>query len=172
VNADRIPILETERTIMRAWYEADLDAYAALVADPEVMRFVGGAQDRNGAWRQIALWLGHWELRGYGLWAVERKSDGVLLGRVGLWNPEGWPGVEVGWALARHAWGQGYAYETAVAATGWAFVNLPIERLLSVIDPENGNSRRLAERLGMSVVGSSRLGEIDALLYGVDRPTP
>jgi RimJ/RimL family protein N-acetyltransferase len=171
VTVDRIPRLETERTIMRGWREEDLDAYAAWVADPEVMYYFEGTQDRNQAWRTIALAVGHWELRGYGLWAVERKSDGVLIGRVGLWNPEGWPGVEVGWTLAREAWGQGYAHEAAVAATDWAFANLPIDRLLSVIDPDNGRSRRLAERLGMTVVGSHRLGEIDALVYSVDRPT-
>jgi len=156
---------------MRGWREEDLDAYAALVADPEVMLWLGGTQDRELAWRRgLALWVGHWELRGYGLWAVERKSDGVLLGRVGLWNPEGWPGVEVGWTLARHAWGQGYAYEAALAATDWAWANLPIDRLLSVIAPDNGRSRRVAERLGMAVVGSHQIGEIDALVYGVDRP--
>jgi RimJ/RimL family protein N-acetyltransferase len=155
---------------MRGWREEDLDAYAALVADPEVMRFLGDPQDRNLAWRGIAQWIGHWELRGYGLWAVERKSDGVLLGRVGLWNPEGWPGVEVGWALARGSWGQGYAYETAVAAADWAWENLAIERLLSVIASDNGRSRRVAERLGMSVVGTHQFGELEALIYSVDRP--
>jgi RimJ/RimL family protein N-acetyltransferase len=168
-----VPILETERTIMRGWSESDLDACAEWMADPEVMRFLGGHRDRQTAWRTIALYIGHWSLRGYGLWAVQRKSDGALIGRVGIWHPEGWPGAEVGWTLSRAAWGQGYATECGRAATDWAWANLPdLTRLLSVIDPANTASRRVAERLGMKVVGDWKVGEpeIDVLLYGVDRP--
>ncbi len=169
---DTVPRLETERTLMRAWRPADLDAVAAWMADRQVMRFVGGIQSRNGAWRSMATYLGHWQLRGYGLWAVQRRSDGRLIGRVGLWNPEGWPGIEVGWTFARHAWGQGYATECGAASLAWGWDNLPgLDRIISVIDPENRASRRVAERLGMRVLGPHRLlGEIDVLLYGSDRP--
>jgi RimJ/RimL family protein N-acetyltransferase len=80
-----------------------------MCADPEVMRYLGDGQppNRKDAWRQMALFIGHWALRGYGLWAIERKSDGRLIGRAGLWRPEGWPGLELGWALARASWGRG-----------------------------------------------------------------
>ena len=77
-----VPTLTTERLTLRGWREDDLDAYAAIAADPEVMRFMGGPLDRADTWRQIAVFVGHWELRGYGLWVVER--DGELIGRVGL----------------------------------------------------------------------------------------
>ncbi len=169
---DTIPELETERTIMRSWRPGDLDAVAAWMSDPEVMRFVGGAKSRPEAWRNMATYLGHWQLRGYGLWAVQRKSDGAVIGRVGLWNPEGWPGIEVGWTFARRAWNQGYATECGAASVVWGWENLPdLDRIISVIDPENWASRRVAERLGMQVLGPYKLmDELDTLLYGVDRP--
>ena len=103
---------------MRGWREDDAAAYAEMTADPEVMRFMGGAIDAGESWRQLALFAGHWVLRGYGLWAVER--EGALIGRVGLWQPDGWPGLEVGWLLARGAWGHGYATEAARASIEWA----------------------------------------------------
>jgi RimJ/RimL family protein N-acetyltransferase len=169
--ADPIPELETERTIMRSWWPDDLDAVAGWMGDSEVMRFVGGVRGRAEAWRSMATFLGHWQLRGYGLWAVQRKSDGVLIGRVGLWNPEGWPGIELGWTFARHAWGKGFATECAVAGRDWAWANLPeLDRLVSIIDPENRPSRRVAERLGMEVLGPYKLlDELDTLLYGMSR---
>jgi RimJ/RimL family protein N-acetyltransferase len=154
---------------MRGWREDDLDAVAAWTSDPEVMRFLGGTVDRDHAWRLIAMYAGHWQLRGYGLWAVERKADGVLLGRVGLWNPEGWPGLEVGWTLARHAWGQGYAQEAARAAIGWTREVLRAPRLISVIDPANERSLRAAEQLGMTLLGDHLLnGELPTVLYGLE----
>ena len=84
-----IPRLETERLLLREFQERDHDAYAAMCADAEVVRYIGdGApSDRNAAWRQMATFNGHWTLRGCGMWAVERKSDGVLLGRIGLYHP-------------------------------------------------------------------------------------
>jgi RimJ/RimL family protein N-acetyltransferase len=166
-----IPTLETERVIMRGFRGEDLDAYLAWASDPEVMRFVGGTATRDQAWRTLALYLGHWQLRGYGLWACERKSDGRLIGRVGLWNPEGWPGIEVGWTLDRAAWGQGYATECGAAALAWGWLNLPAtDRILSVINPLNTASCHVAERLGMSVLGPWMLGETETLLYHLDRP--
>jgi RimJ/RimL family protein N-acetyltransferase len=96
-----IPTLETERLILRGWREDDLDAYTTMMSDPEVTRFIGGVQTRNDCWRSIAANIGHWVFRGHGMWAVERKSDGALVGRIGVWRPEGWPATEVVWALGR-----------------------------------------------------------------------
>jgi RimJ/RimL family protein N-acetyltransferase len=144
-----IPVLETKRLILRGWRNDDLDAFARMSADAEVMRFIGGAMSsRNDVWRLMALLVGHWTLRGFGFWVVERRSDGAFLGRVGLWQPEGWPGMEVGWALDRPFWGQGYASEAAKASLDFGFAHYPVDRLMSLIAPENNASRRVAERLG------------------------
>ena len=145
-----IPIIETERLILRGWREDDLDAYAAMSADPEVMRFLGGPQARNDAWRAIASMIGHWVLRGHGMWAVERKSDGALIGRVGVQRPESWPATEVAWTLGRQYWGQGYATEAAKASLDWGFKNLPLPKLASLIDAENFASQAVAKRLGQT----------------------
>jgi RimJ/RimL family protein N-acetyltransferase len=144
-----IPSLETERLRLRPFAADDLDAWAAIVGDPETAQYIGGVRDRVAAWESIAVYLGHWALRGYGQWAVERRSDGRFLGRCGLWFPEGWPEREVGWTLAREAWGQGYATEAGRAAIAWAFETLGLTRIASVIALPNERSRRVAERLGM-----------------------
>ncbi len=144
-----IPQLETGRLILRAFREEDLDAWASFHADRDFMRFFGGeAKSRSDAWRAMAMTLGHWMLRGFGMWAVERKSDGALLGRVGLLRPGGWPGLELGWALGRPHWGQGYATEAAAASLRYAFLTQPVERMLSCIDPGNIASQAVAMRLG------------------------
>ncbi|MGA2928819.1 MAG: GNAT family N-acetyltransferase [Solirubrobacteraceae bacterium] len=163
--------MQTARTVMRGWREGDLDAYAAMSADPEVTRFIGGLADRQQAWRAMATHLGHWALRGYGLWAVQRTSDQLLLGRVGLWQPEGWPGLEVGWQLRRSAWGHGYAQETARAAIDWAWAALDTPRLISLIDPRNTASIRVAERLGMRPVGVDVVRGEPVTMWGIQRPS-
>ena len=144
----QIPILQTERLLLRGWKEADLDPFARMMADPEVTRFIGGVQPRSSVWRAIAMYAGLWMLRGYGLWVVERKSDGAFLGRVGLWQPESWPGVELAWSLDRPYWGNGYATEAAKAALDYGFMHLAVLKLVSLIDPENAPSQRVAMRLG------------------------
>ena len=92
----------SDRLLLRMFRESDLDAYAEMCGDAEVMRYLGDGHTftRAEAWRNMALVIGHWQLRGFGLWAVEERSTGLLAGRVGCWQPEGWPGFEVGWALA------------------------------------------------------------------------
>jgi len=144
-----IPRLETERLILRAMTERDFEAFAAFMADPDVMRYLTGEpMSRSEAWRSLAISLGHWQLRGYGTWGVERKSDGAFIGRVGMLNPEGWPALEVGWTLGKPYWGQGYATEAARAAMNYAFLTQPLDRVISCIDPENLASQKVALRLG------------------------
>ncbi len=142
--------LQTERLLLRPFRDTDIDAYAAMCADPDVMRYVGdrGVLSRDDAWRQMAMLLGHWQLRGFGMWAVEEPTTGAFVGRVGLHFPDGWPDREVAWALARPYWGRGFAFEAARAALGHAFGPLAWERAISLIDPQNTRSVRLAERLG------------------------
>jgi RimJ/RimL family protein N-acetyltransferase len=145
-----IPELETARLLLRALGPGDLDAYAAMYADAEVMRFLedGRPLDRAAAWRSMAVHLGHWRLRGYGQWALVERTTGELVGRAGLWQPEGWPGLEVGWLLGRPYWGHGFATEAARAAVAHAFNVVGAERVISLIRPDNHASIRVAERLG------------------------
>jgi len=105
----------------------------------------------------MAAFLGHWVLRGYGMWAVERRSDGVLIGRAGFLNPEGWPGLEIGWLLERAAWGQGYAFEAASAAIDWGRRERGMTRLISLIRAANVRSELLARRLGAELEGEVEL---------------
>jgi RimJ/RimL family protein N-acetyltransferase len=144
-----IPRLETGRLILREWRAEDFEPYARFMADADVMRYLTGEpMSRVDSWRNMAMILGHWTLRGYGMWAVERKSDGAFLGRVGMHNPEGWPGIEVGWTLGKEYWGAGFATEAARAALAYAFLTQDVERVISVIHPDNVPSQAVAARLG------------------------
>jgi len=167
-----IPTLETERLRLRAFREADLDAYAAICADPNVMRHLGDDRPltREDAWRQMAWILGHWALRGYGLWAVEERATGALIGRIGHINPAGWPGFELGWMLGAAYWGKGYATEGARRALAYAFDTLARPHVISLIREQNTPSIRVAERLGETLEGRVELYGQAALVYGVDRP--
>jgi RimJ/RimL family protein N-acetyltransferase len=163
--------LQTDRLTLRMLCEADLDAYAEMCADPEVMRYIGDGQPlaRPMAWRNLAMMVGHWSLRGYGLWAVEERSSGVLVGRIGCWNPEGWPGFEVGWMLRRALWGRGYATEGARAALQYAFTGLGQPQVISLIHPENAASIRVAGRLGERLLDSAEVMGRPALVYRITR---
>lgn len=142
-----IPTLETERLILRAPSEADLEAEAEFFAS-DASRFVGGPLRRDETWRSIAMLLGHWALRGFGFWGVEEKDTATYVGRVGLWFPEGWPEPEIGWTLMNHATGKGFATEAALAARAYAYDVLGWKTAISLIDPDNHPSKAVAKRLG------------------------
>ena len=93
-----------------------------------------------------------------------------MIGRIGFLNPEGWPGFEIGWTLARHAWGKGYATEGGRAALEYAFTKLDQPHVISLIHPDNTPSMKVAERLGEKLEGKARIFDWDVLIYGVDRP--
>jgi RimJ/RimL family protein N-acetyltransferase len=170
-NRYAVPSLDTPRLRLRQFAEADLDDYAALCADAEVMRYLGdrGPLSREDAWRQLAMLVGHWALRGYGMWAVEELATGAFVGRVGLHYPEGWPEPELGWALARHYWGRGYALEAATAALRVAFATLGWPRAVSLIAASNLRSIRLAERLGEHFERNLVVRGHEVGLYAIER---
>src|ERR1700742_4412627 len=141
------PILETERLILRAPAAEDLEPWVAFAADAETMRYLGGAQARSVAWRGLCTVLGSWTIRGFGMFSVIEKASGAWIGRLGPWQPEDWPGTEVGWGLAREAWGKGYALEGAIASIDWAFEALGWTEVIHSIESGNQASRRVAERL-------------------------
>jgi RimJ/RimL family protein N-acetyltransferase len=171
MSAGSLSQLETDRLILRMWRNEDFDAYAEMCADPEVMRYLGGKTfDRLEAWRHMALLVGHWQLRGYGHWAVEEKASGKFIGRIGFLYPEGWPAFEIGWTLARPYWGKGLATEGARRALEYGFNELHKDHIISLIHPDNKGSIRVAERLGEKHEGETQLMGHDVLIYGIDRP--
>lgn len=142
--------IATPRLLLRQFRAADHVAYAAMCADPEVMRHigVGGPISSDDAWRSIAGMLGHWQLLGYGMWAIKLRATGALIGRAGFIDPPGWPGFEIGWLLAREHWGSGYAREAAEVALAQAFGPMGRHEAISLVRPGNARSIRLAEALG------------------------
>jgi RimJ/RimL family protein N-acetyltransferase len=162
--------LETERLTLRMWREDDFEGYARICADEEVMRYIGGkAYSRLEAWRSMAYMIGHWHLRGYGHWAVEEKASGHFIGRMGFFNPEGWPGFEVGWTLARESWGRGYASEGARRMLDYAFTEMDRDHVISLIHPENRASIKVAEKMGEKVEGQTEVLGVPVLIYGISR---
>jgi RimJ/RimL family protein N-acetyltransferase len=166
-----IPTLSTQRLTLRGFTAADLDALAPIYADPEVNRYIGDGTpaDRAATWRALAGMLGHWQLRGYGMWALIERATGRLIGRAGLYNPEGWPGLEAGWLLARDCWGRGFATEAGHAVLAYAFTQVGADHLISLIRPGNTASIRVAERLGERLERESDLMGHRTLVYGINR---
>ena len=163
--------LETKRLLLRWFREDDLDDFCRMSGDPEVMRFLGDGKplDVMNTWRQMATYMGHWYFRGYGIWAVEEKSSGKMIGRIGFMNPVGWPGFELGWTLARESWGKGYATEGARRALEYAFTEMDRDHVISLIAPENIASIRVAERLGEVVEGETEVFGHGVSIYGISR---
>jgi len=164
--------LSTDRLHLRPFQAGDFDAHAAICGDASVMQYIrDGALSRVEAWWQMARYMGHWQLRGYGLWAVLERASNTLVGHLGFLNPEGGIGFELGWALARSHWGKGYAYEGVQAAIGYGFTVLDQPQILCVIRPENSRSITLAERLGASFQREINESGRRLLVYGFQRPT-
>jgi RimJ/RimL family protein N-acetyltransferase len=163
--------LQTERLILRMFREEDFEQHARICADPEVTRYLGEGRplSRLEAWRSMAMILGHWQLRGYGPWAVEERATGNLIGRIGFFYPEGWPDFELGWVLGQESWGKGYASEGASRALDYAFTEMGRDHVISLIDPENTASIKVAERLGEKVEGHTEVFGHAVLVYGISR---
>ncbi|MEM6546147.1 MAG: GNAT family N-acetyltransferase [Pseudomonadota bacterium] len=142
-----IPVLETERLILRAPEPRDAEAAIAFMTS-ERSQHVGGPLPRDKAWRLFAVEVAHWVLRGYGMWAVTLKGDDRCVGFVGCWCPEGWPERELGWSVLVEAEGKGIAYEAALEARRYAYDTLGWTTAVSYIDKPNQRSIRLAQRLG------------------------
>jgi RimJ/RimL family protein N-acetyltransferase len=159
-------LIETERLVLRKPRLEDAPAAAEHLGDPEVMRFIGVGGETvppEACVEVVRKWLARWRVNGFGQLAVVRREDGRFLGRAGLlvWDragADGWcasdllaaadPQVELGWTLAREHWGRGYATEAAAAIRDWAFAELELDRLISIIHPDNRSSERVAEKLG------------------------
>ena len=149
--------LETPRLLLRPSRREDFEEWAAFMADPESARFIGGVQARPVAWRGFLSMAGAWAIQGFSMFSVIEKSSGRWIGRVGPWYPEGWPGTEVGWGIARDRCGLGYATEAAIATIDWVFAELGWTEVIHTIVPENVASQVVARKLGSRVRGSAPL---------------
>lgn len=145
--------VETERLRLRAWTDADRAPWAAMNADPEVMRYFPGVLDRAESDAMADRAQATITELGWGFYAAERLSDGAFLGFIGIkpvsFDAAFTPAVEVGWRLARFAWGHGYATEGARACLAMAFTRLRIPEVVSFAVLSNARSRAVMERIGM-----------------------
>lgn len=161
-----IPTLETERLRLRGHYPADLAPFLAMWQEPAFYQYLAGYPlPEEDVWTKMLRHAGVWALCGFGFWAVEEKATGQFVGAVGFgeWQRgiepslKGYP--EIGWVLAPHAHGRGYATEAARAALAWGDAHLPTKRTVCIIDEANAPSRALAAKLGFQAVGHVRYKE-------------
>lgn len=142
------PSIETERLILRPPQAEDFEPMCAMMADEETARFIGGVMEPSAVWRSLCALAGAWTIRGYSMFSVIEKSTGAWIGRLGPWQPEGWPGTEIAYGLTRAAQGRGYAQEGVSAAIDYAVDILGWDEIIHCIDPQNDPSRRVAAKLG------------------------
>jgi len=166
------PVLETARLILRPLEAADLDAYSAMMADEETVRFLGGATlTREETWRKLLIGPGQWAWLGYGYWAVERKDDGRMIGQLGFadFKRDMEPGIEglpeMGWAFHIELAGQGYASEAAAAALEWIDAALAPAEIVAIVDERNIASIRVAEKAGFTKKETARYRSEPILLF-------
>jgi len=155
VVLDSAPLIQTERMTLRHFRRNDIQAFAETMADPQVVKHLGGEpNDREDAWRKLLTGAGFWSLMGIGMWAVERRSDHRLIGHLGFFDfqrdmrPSLAGEPEMGWVFNPRAHGKGYATEACEAALDWFDRTQPAASIPAIIACENAASMRLAERLG------------------------
>lgn len=152
---------------------ADAEALMRIHEDPEALKHVhhgAGSEGLAHALRMVTRMTEHWHQRGYGPWVVVERATGQVIGRVGLWNPEGWPDLELGWIILRSHWGQGFATEAAAAALAWTWDHVQTDHVISLIEPDNLASIRVAEKLGEQVEGTDHFNGKELFRYVARRP--
>jgi ribosomal-protein-alanine N-acetyltransferase len=166
-----MPVLETQRLVLREFQFEDLDALTAILCDPETMRYYPASFD--GA--AVADWIQRNRTRyandGYGLWAMILKSTRELIGDCGLvrQSVDAVDEIEIGYHMRRDLWNQGYASEAARACRDYGFANLKVDRLISLIRPENLASRRVAEKNGMTIWKEVTKADLLHYVYAIKR---
>jgi ribosomal-protein-alanine N-acetyltransferase len=168
-------VLETERLVLRHLTMADLDALAALYADPEIRRHFPDGVRTHEQTREELAWIidVYYRRYGYGLWATILRQTGAFIGRCGLlpWDIEGRTEVEVAYLLDKRHWGRGLATEAARAIVDHAFATLPVDRLICMTGPENTASRNVAIKAGMTTLWENYVDEFGpAHVYAIRRP--
>jgi RimJ/RimL family protein N-acetyltransferase len=164
-------ILQTPRLVLREFTPGDADALAQVLSDPETMRYYPAPYDRAGIEQWIERNRRRYHDDDVGLWAMELKETHELIGDCGiiLQQVDGERLYEIGYHLRRDFWGQGLATEAAAACRDWAFGNLKTTRVISLIRPENQPSRRVAERVGMTLWKEVNFRGLAHCVYSVEK---
>lgn len=164
-------VLETPRLILREFVPEDVDALAKVICDSETMKYYPVTFDRAAAAEWIERNRRRYETDGFGLWAVVLKQTGELVGDCGLTRQDvnGASEIEIGYHVRRDLWGQGLATEAAAACREYGFANLETKRLISLIRPENLQSRRVAEKNGMRIIKEISWRGLKHYVYGIER---
>ena len=167
-------ILETARLILREFLSNDVDALAKVICDPETMKYYPVSFDRTATVEWIERNRRRYQADGFGLWAMVLKGSGELIGDCGLTRQDlnGTSEIEIGYHVRRDFWGRGLATEAARACRDYGFANLPVDRLISLIRPENLPSRRVAEKNGMRIIREISWRGLQHYVYGIERATP
>ena len=169
-----MPVLETQRLLLREFQHEDLDALATILSDRETMRYYPVPFDRAA----VADWIQRNRTRyandGHGLWAMILKSTRELIGDCGLvrQSVDAVDEIEIGYHMRRDLWNQGYASEAARACRDYGFANHKVDRLISLIRPENLASRRVAEKNGMTIWKEVTKADLLHYVYAVKRERP
>jgi RimJ/RimL family protein N-acetyltransferase len=164
----------TERLLLRQWRDGDWVGLHRTFGDGEVMGWIGAAAaDLASTAAAVGGMAMHWRLLGYGMFAVEERASGEVIGRVGLMLHPDWPldgpKVEVGWTLQRSAWGHGYATEGARASLELGFRELGLPQIFSMTRPDNTRSRAVMERCGLTQRGELEFHGWRQVHYAIDR---
>lgn len=170
LGEDAIPVIETERLRLRAPRGADFPVYREFFGDADASHFYGGPLSPERAWRVLATDLGHWQLRGYGRWAIEEKAGGAMIGGCGLWWPEGYPRSELTWWITKAARRKGYALEASRAAIAFGYDVLEWPLVETHMNDENDAARRLVEALGGAAFARERFPDgLERTIYRLPR---
>lgn len=144
--------IETPRLLLRQFKETDWQDLHNYYSSPEATQFtVGRAFTEGETWRTLCSMIGHWQLRGYGPYAIEEKVSGAVIGTAGFWYPNDWPEPEIKWALAPDYWGKGFASEAARAVQEVGAQLFPDKPLISFIHSNNKPSIQLALAVGATL---------------------
>jgi RimJ/RimL family protein N-acetyltransferase len=168
-DSHSVPTVLTPRLVLRGWRADDVADYLEIVTGPGMADHTPQPKTEAAAWSQTAFQIGHWALRGYGMWAVEDRATGQLLGRAGLYEALGWPGCEVAWTIRHDRWGQGLATEAGRAALEFAFDVAKRDNLISIMTADNIGSIHVATKLGLSFDRTETIQGGEYSIYAISR---
>lgn len=166
------PVLQTARLTLRLPRRGDFDRYAELMADEAACRYIGGHMARGAAWRKFLQMPGAWAIQGFAMFSVVETASGRWLGQAGPWQPDGWPGTEVGYVFHPDAWGRGFATEAVTACIDYAFGTLGWDEVIHCIHPDNAGSQGVARAVGSRLLREARLpapADVDVPVWGQSR---